>query len=214
MNKMNKILFKKWVIGFIAAGFLLFHSSAITFAERHNSHEHERNHYHHFISKEDFERLLDQGYSKKEILKAGHIAKYANKNVDDVLKVYRDNDSSWDKTAEHYGLDMKKLRKQMCEQKEKFLQEHKDEVIENVAEYSGKSEEVIQNWINNGIHLRFIVMGAAMAKVSNKDLEEIIQMKRDGKTFKEIKESLNLDRDKLREEKKAIMKKIKEDIKD
>ncbi|MBY0123125.1 hypothetical protein [Bacillus sp. S/N-304-OC-R1] len=209
---MKRNLLRKWIIGVMVAGFLLVQASHITYAEVNP--QHEGKHHHQFISEQDMERLLDQGFSKKEILKAAHIAKYTNNKVDDVLNVYKKNDSSWDKTAEHYGLDMKKLRKEMCEHKEKFLQEHKEEVIENVAEYSGKKEKDIEQWVNDGIPLRFIVMGAAMAKVSNKNLEELIQMKKEGKSFREIKESLMIDREKLREEKRSLMKKIKEDIKD
>lgn len=211
---LNTNLFKKWLLGGITAFFFLLQSSAGTYAEMNPHHEHEKKHHHSFINEKDMERLLDQGYSKKEILKAAHIAKYTNKKVDDVLNVYKKNDSSWDKTAEHFGLDMKKLRDQMCEQKEKFLQDHKEEVIENVAEYSGKTEEDIEKWLNDGISLRFIVMGTAMAKVSNKDLGELVQMKKDGKSFKEIKESLMIDREKLHKEKRLLMTKIKEDIKD
>ncbi|WNS76722.1 hypothetical protein RRV45_06965 [Bacillus sp. DTU_2020_1000418_1_SI_GHA_SEK_038] len=210
----SRDLLKKWVFGIIVFGFILAQSTIITYAENGRHHEIKRDHHHHFINEGDLNRLLDQGYSKDEILRAAHIAKYSNKKVDDVLNVYKKNDSSWEKTAEHYGLDLKKLKEQYQEHKEKYLQEHKNEVIENVAEYSGKTEDEINSWVDKGISLRFIVVGAAIAKVSNKDLSELIKLKQEGLSFKDMKDSLNIDKEKVRAEKKALMKKIKEDIKD
>ncbi|MFC0417440.1 hypothetical protein ACFFHH_18675 [Cytobacillus solani] len=173
----------------------------------------QENPHRHFMNEADFQRLIDQGYTKKEILKAAHIAKFADKKIDDVLKTYKESDSSWEKTAAHYGLDMEKLKKQCHEQKEKFLEEHKEDVIENVAEYTGKTETQIKSWVNEGIPLRFIVGGAAMAKASGKDMEELIKMKKNGQSFQDIKKSLHLDKGKLHEEMKVLMGKIKEDMK-
>lgn len=208
---MKRTLIKVWTISLFVLGFILTQTS-VTYAEEGVEY---RKHYHHdFINEKDFKRLLDEGYSKKEIYKAAHIAKHSNTKIDSVLKVYKKNDSSWEKTAKHYGLDMEKLKKKCHEHKEKFLQEHKEEVIENIAEYTGKTETEIQSWMNEGVPLRFIFKGAVIAKVSNHDLADIIKMKKDGKSFKEIKESLNIDREKMRNEMMALMKKIKEDIKD
>lgn len=177
--------------------------------ERHKDKEH----HHSFMDEADFKRLTNQGYTKKEILKAAHIAKFADKKIDDVLKTYKDNDSSWEKTAAHYGLDLKDLKKKCHEHKEKFLEEHKEDVIKNVAKYSGKTEAQIQSWLDKGVPLRFIVGGSAMAKASNKDLAELVKLKQAGQSFKDIKNSLNLDKEKMHTEMKVLMKMIKEDIK-
>ena len=169
-------------------------------------------HDHHFISKEEVKRLSDQGYSKKEIFTAAHIAKFAGKNIDDVLKTYKENNSSWSKTSEHYGFNMEKLKKGFHEEKEKFLAENKETVIENVAEYSGKPEKEIEGWVNKGISLRFLVGAAALAKVSSKDLAEIIKLKEEGQSYKDIKKTLNPDNKQLHKEMKTLMMKIKDDI--
>ncbi len=210
----TKDLLKKWAIGMFAFGFIFAQSIVITYAENGGHHEFKRDHHHHFVNEGDLKRLLDQGYSKEEILKAAHIAKFSNKKIDDVLNVYKKNDSSWEKTAEHFGLDLKKLKEQFHVHKEKYLQDHKDEVIENVAEYSGKTEDEIKAWADEGISLRFIVIGAAISKVSNKDLSEVIKMNKEGLSFMDIKNSLKIDPQKVRAEKKVLMMKIKEDIKD
>ncbi|QED47091.1 hypothetical protein [Cytobacillus dafuensis] len=207
--KKNKMIL--CTIIFMLFGAILWQAPLTTNADKNTELE---QHHHDFITKEDFQRLLDKGYSKKDIRKAAHIAKYANKKTDDVLKFYKENNSSWKKTAEHYGLDMKKLKEECHEHKEKFLEEHKETVIEKVAEFSGKTESEIQAWLDEGVHLRFILIGAAMAKASNKDLAEVIKLKKEGQSFKDIKQNLNIDSEKMRDEMKALMKNIKDDIKD
>ncbi|KAB2337097.1 hypothetical protein F7731_05580 [Cytobacillus depressus] len=210
---MKKILVKVWFISFVIFGLTFVQTASSAYAKFHNEHFDGHSHHHHIISDAELVRLLDQGYSKGEILKAAHIAKFANKKVDDVLKVYKENDSSWEKTAKHYGLDLEMLKKKHHEHKEKFLQEHKEVVIANVAKYLGKKKEDIQALADEGIPLRFIIAGAAMSKISNKDLAELIKLKKEGKSFKEIKEILNIDRHQMYTEMKTLMMKIKEDIK-
>ncbi|WP_102271957.1 hypothetical protein [Cytobacillus massiliigabonensis] len=211
MKKLSMIV---CALSFLLLGSGFHQAPALTNAEEGKQLENPHIPHRHFMNEADFKRLKDQGYTKKEILKAAHIAKFADTKIDDVLKTYKENDSSWEKTAAHYGLDMEKLKNKCHEQKEKFLEEHKEDVIENVAEHTGKTEAQIQAWVDEGIPLRFIVGGAALAKASNKDFEELIKMKMSGQSYQEIKKSLNLDKGKIHEEMKALMGKIKEDIKD
>lgn len=207
---MKKILLIVSTLSFFLLGSALLQTPHISYAEKNT--DHEENH-HHFIEKGDLQRLLEQGYSKKDILKAAHIAKYTDKNVDEVLKSYKENDSSWEKTAGHYGLDLEKLKKKCHKHKEKFLEENKETIIKNVAEYSGKTEKDIQSWLDEGVSLRFIVRGAAMAKASNKDLAELIKLHLEGQSYKDLKMNLHIDREKMHTEMMVLMKKIKEDIK-
>ena len=211
---MKKLSILVCALSFLLLGTGFNQAPVITNAEDGKHQENLPNPHRHFIKEADFQRLKAQGYTKKEILKAAHIAKFADKKIDDVLKTYKQNDSSWDKTAAHYGLDMKKMKEKCQEKKEKFLEEHKEDVIENVAEYTGKTEAQIKAWADEGIPLRFIVGGAVMAKASNKDIEELIQMKKSGQSYHDIKKSLGLDKAKMHEEFKVLMGKIKEDIKD
>lgn len=211
---MRKQWFITFALGFLLLGTALVHTpNAAAQNQTGTEQKGDQEYQHDFIKQDEMDRLLKEGHSKKDILKAAHIAKYADKNIDEVLKTYKEK-GSWEETAQHYGLDLEKMKKDCHEKKEKFLQEHKDDVIDEVAEYTGKTEEEINGWVNNGVPLRFIVAGAAMAKASGKDLSEIVQMKQDGKSFKEIMEGLGVNKEKMHQEMNTLMKKIKEDIKD
>ncbi|MBU8880064.1 hypothetical protein BGM26_13865 [Bacillus sp. FJAT-29790] len=199
------------ILSFLLAGSIFIQNPSAA-AEKGTEINERKEQPHHFVKEGDFERLLKQGYTKKEIYKAAHIAKYAEKKVDDVLKIYKDYGSSWEKTTQHFGVDLQKIKKHHHHM-EKYLQQHKGTVIENVAEYTGKTKKEIDSWLNEGISLRFIVGGAAMAKASNKDLKEVIKLKQAGKSFKQIKQELKIDDAKMRDEMKKLIRKIKEDIK-
>lgn len=187
-------------------------ATTTTYAEEGTKKEESKEHHHHFIKDDEFKRLSKEGYSKEDIYKAAHIAKFSDKKIDDVLKTYKDNNSSWEKTAKHYGFDFKKLKKKCHDEREKFLEEHKEEVIENVAEYTGKTEEEIEKWVTEGISLRFIVGAAVMSKAGNKDLAELIQHKKEGQSYRDIKKNLNIDHKVMHKEMMNLIKMIKDDI--
>ena len=67
-------------------------------------------HHHKPISEEEMQSLEKLGYNKHEIWKATHIARISNKEIKDVLAYYKQN-KSWEKTAEHFGVDPSKLKK-------------------------------------------------------------------------------------------------------
>ncbi len=67
-------------------------------------------HHHKPISEEEMQSLEKLGYNKHEIWKAAHIARISKKETKDVLAYYKQN-KSWEKTAQHFGVDPSKLKK-------------------------------------------------------------------------------------------------------
>ena len=67
-------------------------------------------HHHKPIPEEEMQSLEKLGYNKHEIWKVAHIARISNKEIKDVLAYYKQN-KSWEKTAEHFGVDPSKLKK-------------------------------------------------------------------------------------------------------
>lgn len=209
---------KKRIFTVLAFSFLLIGSAFLQnteAAQKENSpgQEHKGEHHHHrFIDEALFKSLLEKGYTKKEIFTAVHIAKFSNQKIDDVLVFYKENGSSWEKTAKHYGVNLDEIKKKHHHHMEKFLEKHKDVVLQNVAKYSGKTPQELQAWLDSGIPLRFLVSGAVMAKAADKDLSEIIELKKQGKSFPEIKKELNLEKEQIHAEMRKLVDKIKKDI--
>ena len=59
------------------------------------------------VMKEEFQVLLDEGYSKKEIMNASMISNASDTKIEEVLKNFKEF-GSWSKTAEHYGVNLEK----------------------------------------------------------------------------------------------------------
>jgi hypothetical protein len=173
--------------------------------------EQKHEHHHRMIDESLMKSLQEQGFTKKEIFIAAHIAKFSNKQVADVLTFYKKNNSSWEKTAQQYGVDLEKIKKHHHHM-DKFLEANKQVVLQKISEYSGKSTQVLQGYLEKGVPLRFLVSGAAMAKAANKDLGEIIQMREQGKSLPEIKTELNLDKEKIHAEMKKLVDEIHKEI--
>lgn len=169
-------------------------------------------HHHRMIDESLMKSLLEQGFTKKEIFIAVHIAKFSNKKVEDVLTFYQKNNSSWEKTAQQYGVDIEKIKKHHHHHMEKFLETHKEVILQKVSDYSGKSPQVLQGYLDKGVPLRFLVSGAAVAKAANKDLDEIIQMREQGKSLLKIKTELNLDKEQIHAEMKNLIDEIHKEI--
>lgn len=171
-------------------------------------------HHKRLIEKEKVDELIEKGYSKKEIFMGAIISRKANKSIDEVLGLYKKT-KSWDATAKQLGVNIDELKRIDSIQKWKYLIEHNSStVISHLAEYSNKKEEDIKVFINDGIPLRFLVGAAAMAKLSGKDLEEIIAYKHEGKSHHDIMNILEIEHENLHKELEIFRKTVQKKIND
>ncbi|GLB58747.1 hypothetical protein [Cytobacillus sp. NCCP-133] len=176
------------------------------------NHVQKQEHHHRIIDDSLLNSLQEKGFSKKEIFIAAHIAKFSKQKIEEVLDYYKKNDSSWEKTAQHYGVDLEKMKKHHHHM-DKFLEKNKDAVLQNVSKYSDNNTQELQGYLEKGISLRSLVSCAAMAKAANKDLADVMKMKEQGKSFHEIKKELKLNKEQIHNEMKKIVNEIQKDIK-
>ncbi|URM32199.1 hypothetical protein LLY41_17690 [Cytobacillus firmus] len=168
-------------------------------------------HHHRLIDESLMKSLQEQGFTKREIFIAAHIAKFSNKQVTEVLAFYKENNSSWEKTAQQYGVDLEKIKKHHHHM-DKFLEANREVVLQKVSEYSGKSTQVLQGYLDKGVPLRFLVSGAAIGKAANKDFGEIVQLMEQGNSLQEIKTELNVDKEEIHAEMKKLVDEIHKEI--
>lgn len=165
-------------------------------------------HHHKLIDCDKAEELKEQGYSKQDIFMGAMLAKKADKNIDEVFTLFKEN-KSWEKTAEQLGIDMEEFKQIDSMRKwEEFVKEHEDEVTDYLAKYAGKKSDEIEEYIEDELPLRFLIGAAALAKLSDKKLDDIITYKKDGKSFHDIMEELKVSKEDLHKE----LNKFKEDV--
>ncbi|MFD1019157.1 hypothetical protein [Thalassobacillus hwangdonensis] len=157
---------------------------------------------------EQFRDLVKQGYTKKDIVRAFHIAKKSGEDVEEILKHHKET-QSWEKTAEHYGVDLEKMKEEYRAKREAFIEDHKDAIMSQLSEYTGKTEKELNELIESGVPISFLVKASIVSKVAETDFDKLVAAKRKGKSFKEMTEDLNIDQEALHKEMKEFMKEVK-----
>lgn len=175
-------------------------ASPMKAVEERNTEKHHKHHHHMLIEHKKAEELKEKGYSKQEIFMGAILSKKADKSIDEVLAMYKEN-NSWEQTAKDLNIDMEEFAKinSMMEWGQ-FVNENEEAVIEYLATYSNIKPEDIRAYIKDEVPLRFLIGAAAIAKISNKELDEIVALKKQGKSFHDIMDSLNINKEDLHKE--------------
>lgn len=170
------------------------------------------------MNEAEYQSLIEQGYSKKDIFRAKGIAHLAKKDIGDVLDHYQKS-GSWEKTAAHFGIDVKKLKakhkkmKAKHEKMKKFYMENKEEIFAYIAGYSAISQEELRKiQVENSLKTHHLMKAAVIAKLSNSALVDVVNEHKAGKKFYEIAQNRNVKKAEFRKELKRIHSKIKESI--
>ncbi|WP_336967038.1 hypothetical protein [Bacillus cereus] len=161
-------------------------------------------HHHKPISDEEIQSLEKLGYNKHEIWKAAHIARISNKEIQDVLAYYKQN-KSWEKTAEHFGIDPSKLKKHHMNK------ETKQALLQQLATMQKSTpDQLKQKMKEYNIKLRHLTVLTIISQKSITPLDDVLKMKKDGMDIKQIAEKLNVKREDIRAEMMKLVKSIKE----
>lgn len=161
-------------------------------------------HHHKLISEEQIQSLEKQGYKKHDILKAAHIAEISKKDINDVLSYYKEN-KSWKKTAQHFGVDPKKLHKHH------MSKETKQALLQKIADMQKSTpDQMKQTMKDNHIGLRQLAVLTIIAQKSNTPLNDVLKMKKDGMHVKQIAEKLNVKKEDIRTEMMKLLQSVKE----
>ncbi|WP_166695494.1 hypothetical protein [Bacillus cereus] len=161
-------------------------------------------HHHNPISEKEMQSLEKLGYNKHEIWKAAHIARISNKEIKDVLAYYKQN-KSWEKTAEHFGIDPSKLKKHHMNK------ETKQALLQQLATMQKSTpDQLKQKMKEYNIKLLHLTVLTIISQKSNTPLDDVLKMKKDGMDIKQIAEKLNVKREDIRAEMMKLVKSIKE----
>lgn len=211
-QKERKIL-KKLVIVLTVLVYGLLISSA-AFAEETPKEKDHSHHHHKLIAPEKAKELKEKGYSKEDIFMAAILGKKSNKEIDDVLLIYKEK-QSWEQTAAELKIDSEDFKQiESMIQWKKFVKENKEGVIEYLATYTNKDVSDIKGYMEDGNKLHYLIAAGALAKLSEQTLDEIVTTKKEGTCFHEQMKSLNIDKDALHQEleqfKTEAQRKVKE----
>lgn len=192
---------KQLVTGMLAVSLLCGATSLTTYASTDNSRSETK--HHKFISEEQYKSLTEKGYQKHEIRKAARIAKLSGKDINTVLDYYKEK-RTWKETAQHFGVDIKKLHKHH------MSKEMEAKLLPKVAEMQkSTSDQVKQTMQDYKVSLFQLTVLNIISQKSNAPIHDVLKMKKDGMNVKQIAEKLNVKKEDI----KAEMKKLKAELK-
>lgn len=204
----------KWKVFLLTLLFIFSLSPLSPLAEGEKGEKHREHHYHPIIDQEKISDLKQQGFSKQEIFIGALLSKKSGKDIDEVFQLYKE-ESSWEKVAEKLNVDFDDLKKwEGKHQWEVILKNHEEEVLNELAKYNLKKKKDMEKLLDDEISLRFLIGASVMAKLANKDVEEIVQYKKEGKTFQELKKELNLNEEELHKELSQFKTNLKNQLKE
>lgn len=186
--------------------------SPFSYAEEAPNKGNDEHHQHKLIDCEKMEELKKEGYSKQDIFMAAMLAKKGDKKIDEVLASYKKH-SSWEKTAKELGISTEDYEEIASMQEwRQFVKENRDGVIDYLATYTDKKPEDISGYLNEDISLRFLIGAAVLAKLSDKSLDEMVSDKKEGKSFHDLMDELDIDEDDLHKELDKFKTNMKKEI--
>ncbi|GIN70893.1 hypothetical protein J14TS2_13680 [Bacillus sp. J14TS2] len=178
-----------------------------------NATAHETTHFH--MDQGELQSLIEKGYSKKDIFHAKGIAHLAGKDIEDVLN-HHQKSKSWEKTASHFGIDVKEIKAKHKKMKakhkkmKKFYKDHQEEILGYIAGYSAISpEELKKIQTENSLETYHIMNAAIIAKLSNSALVDIVNEHKAGKKFYDIAQNRNVKKAEFRKEFKRVHHELK-----
>ncbi|MBS4172603.1 hypothetical protein [Bacillus sp. FJAT-49736] len=161
------------------------------------------------LNHEEFLKLERQGYKVQDIVRAAHISMYTNNSIESILRYYKKY-SSWDKTAQHFGVDLKKLEANDTRNMQNSQQEYKEKMIKIIATYTKMSTANISQYLKEDADIHFLLIAAAISKTSNTELSQIIQYKKEDKNVDQIIHIVQADRKKVFEEVQMLHNRMKQ----
>ncbi|KMJ57991.1 hypothetical protein AB685_14285 [Bacillus sp. LL01] len=204
---MKKLLCWTLITVLLCSGSIIAAPTVLASHDQHHSHHKE-------WSKEDkdkFKQLEKDGYKKHDIFHAMHLAKLANKDVEEILKYYKQS-QSWEATAEHFNVEadlLKKHHHRHSKRYNEYLEQNKDKIVPYLSTYLNKDQADLEKYLNEGTKMHTLVKASILSKLADVDIADILAKKENGQSFKEIAEELNVDKEEIFTE----IKKLKETIK-
>ncbi|MEI4831222.1 hypothetical protein WAX78_17490 [Bacillus sp. FJAT-53711] len=203
---------KKLVTGMLAVSLLCGATSLTAYASTDSSQAETKQEtkqvakHHKLISEEQYKSLIEKGYKKHEIWKAARIAKLSGKDINAVLEYYKQK-HTWKETAQHFGVDPKKLHKF---HKHHMSKEMEGKLLQKVADMQKSTpDQVKQTMRDYEVSLFHLAVLNIISQKSGTSLNDVLKMKKDGMNVKQIAEKLNVKKEDIKTE----MKKLKASLK-
>jgi len=167
------------------------------------------------VSQTELEKWMNQyQVHPRQLAVAAVIAKKSGQPLPAVLEELKD--SNLKRVIEKHRLEPKQIKAEMnrlfpqWKRKNTVLKNHPALLLEGMAAYLGRSpEEVRKAFYASRVHPKGALFAAALSKASGKSLEEVLALKQEKKSWREVIQALGVPEDKVKEEMKRLRETMK-----
>lgn len=138
------------------------------------------------VSEKEVKAAIDEQKDFRDIGQAAMLSKISGKSFKDVLAMKTD-DKHWPEIGQELGVTPEQIHAQMNEM-----------TAVRMAEKGDVDKDTALKLMNNGYRPHDIGMAAKLAKLSGKDIQSVLDMKKINNRWGDVAQQLGIDRDKLR----------------
>ncbi|SEM69586.1 hypothetical protein [Lihuaxuella thermophila] len=172
------------------------------------------------MKKEDVEAVLrEKSLGIHQIALAAVIAKKSNQPLSQVASAIKQK-RNWKEVVQAYRMDPKEVWKELrllfpqLNTKMHFLKNHPALLFQALASYLGREPEEIRKALyHSRVHPEGAMHAAVLAKASGKRLEEVLAIKTEKKTWKEVASALRVSPDQVKVERKKLQQLFRQELK-
>lgn len=172
------------------------------------------------MKKEDVEAVMkEKGLRVHQIAVAAVIAKKSNQPLSQVAATIKQK-KNWKEVVQAYRVEPKEVWKELhrlfphLNAKMHFLKNHPALLFQALASYLGREpEEIREALYHSRVHPEGAMHAAVLAKASGKRLEEVLALKTEKRTWKEVASALQVSQDQVKEERKKLQQQFRQELK-
>ncbi len=140
------------------------------------------------VNEKEVKAALDERKDFRDIGQAAMLSKISGKSFKDVMAMKTD-DKHWPEVGKALGVTREQISAQMNEM-----------TATRMAERGNVDKDTALKLLNNGYQPRDIGMAGKLAKISGKDIQAVLDMKKINNHWGDVAEQLGVDREQLRPE--------------
>ena len=140
------------------------------------------------VSEAEVKAAFKEKRDFRDIGQAAMLAKVSGKSFSDVLAM-KTKDKRWPEISKELGVKPEQIRAQMNELS-----------AERIAQRGNIDKEQALSLLNKGYRAMDVSVAAKLAKLSNKDIQTVLDMKKINNRWTDVAEQLGVDKSKLRPE--------------
>lgn len=140
------------------------------------------------VNEQEVKAALDEHKDFRDIGQAAMLSKISGKSFKDVMSMKTD-DKHWPEVGQALGVTREQISAQMNEM-----------TAARMAERGNVDKDTALKLLNNGYQVQDISMAGKLAKISGKDIQAVLDMKKINNRWGDVAEQLGVDREQLRPE--------------